>query len=137
MRVVVDRIQHALAVAVEQSRGARGPDVLDALEVRRQGGVAGGRERLRGRHPDLHAEPAVVLPGAGDPDALARLQVRERADQDDLVTVAVGVDDREAGLLARPAQPRYEDFALERRAGRALDHPSTERTASRMVPASR
>ena len=44
-------------------------------------------------------------------------------DEHDLVAVAVGVDDREARLVARPAAPPDEDLVLERRAGDALDHP--------------
>jgi hypothetical protein len=48
--------------------------------------------------------------------------VGDRPDQHDLVAGAVGVDDREACLVARPAQPPDHDLVLERRAGDAFNH---------------
>jgi hypothetical protein len=121
-RVVVDRVEDAVAVAVQQLRRAAGAHVLDALEVREERGVARRRERLRRRDLDLHPEAAVVLPHAGDAHALALLEVRDQPDQDELVAVALGIDDGEAGLLARVAPSPDRDLALERAAGHALDH---------------
>jgi hypothetical protein len=69
----------------------------------------------------LTSIPAVVLPLAADSDALALLEVGDGANERDLVAVAVGVEDREARLVACPAAPADEDLVLERRARCALD----------------
>ena len=115
-------------MAVEQLARAARADVLDALEVGEQRRVARRRDRLGDLDADLEAEAAVLLPRAAHADALARLEVGERPDEHDLVAVAVGVDDREARLVARPAQPDDVDLVLERRAGRALDQAVRRRT---------
>ena len=107
------------------SRPARpAPDVPDPLEVGEQRGVARRREWLGGRDLDLQPVAPVVLPEAVDADPLALLEVGDRSDEHDLVAGAVGVDDREARLVARPAEPPDDDLVLERRAGDALDHRS-------------
>ena len=120
-RVMVDHREDLLAVAVEQLLRAAGADVADALEVGEQRGVARRRQRLGLADAHLEAEAPVLLPGPAHADALARLEVRERADEDELVAVAVGVDDGEAGLVAGPAEADDRDLGLEGRAGRALD----------------
>jgi hypothetical protein len=129
VRVAVDRVQDAVAVAQQQPLGAARADVLDPPEVRGQGRVAGGRERLGAGDLDLQPEPPVVLPDAGDPHALPLLQVRDRPDQHELVSVAVGVDHGEARLVARPPPAADEHLALEGGAGRPLDHGGRERIA--------
>ena len=103
LRVAVDDLEHVVAVEVEQPLGSPAADVPDALEVDEQRGLAGGRERLGGRDLDLQPVALVVLPLAADADPLALLEVGDRPDERDLVAVAVGVDDREARLVARPA----------------------------------
>jgi hypothetical protein len=47
--------------------------------------------------------------------------VGDRPDEHDLVAGAVGVDDREARLVARPAAAADDDLVRERRARDALD----------------
>ena len=111
-----------LAVARRAASARAGADVADALEVGEQRGVARGRQRLGGAHADLEPEAPVLLPGPLDPHPLARLEMGERADEDDLVPVAIGVEHREARLLARPAHARDHHLAAERRAGDPLDH---------------
>ena len=129
VRVGVDQLEHVGAVPVEQLPRPAGADVLDALEVREQRRVAGRGDRLGRRDADLHAEAAVVLPGAADPRALALLQVGDRPDEDDVVAVALGVEHGEAAVLAGEADPPDDHFALERRTRRALDHRPPEATA--------
>jgi hypothetical protein len=126
-RILVDDLEHALAVEVQEPLGAPAADVADPLEVDEQRGLARRRERLGGGDLDLEPVAAVVLPLPADADPLALLEVGDRPDEHDLVAVAVGVDDREAGLVARPAAPPDEDLVLERRAGNALDHPHSRR----------
>ena len=129
VRVGVDRLQHVRAVARQQLLRAAVAHVLDALEVGEQRGVARRGERLGGRDADLHPEAPVVLPGAADPRALALLEMGDRADQHELVAVALGVEHREAAVLAGEPDPPDRDLALERRAGRALDHRPSEAIA--------
>ena len=129
VRVGVDRLQHVRAVARQQLLRAAVAHVLDALEVGEQRGVARRGERLGGRDADLHPEAPVVLPGAADPRALALLEMGDRADQHELVAVALGVEHGEAAVLAGEPDPPDRDLALERRAGRALDHRPSEAIA--------
>ena len=130
-RVAVDDLEHVLAVEVEQPLGSPAADVPHALEVDEQRGLARGRERLGCRDLDLQPVAAVVLPLAADADPLALLEVGERPHQRDLVAVAVGLDDREPRLVARPAEAPDEDLVLERRAGGALDHLGRSQPHSR------
>ena len=131
LRVAVDDLEYVLAVELEKPLGSPAADVADPLEVDEQRGLAGGRERLGGRDLDLQAVALVVLPLAADADPLALLEVGDRPDEHDLVAGAVGVDDREARLVARPAAPPDEDLVLERRAGDALDHVAHSAAAAR------
>jgi hypothetical protein len=127
LRVAVDDLEHVLAVELEQALGSPASDVPDALQIHEQRGLAGRRERLGGS--DLHLQPValVVLPLAADTDPLALLEVGDRAHERDLVAVAVGVDDREAGVVARPATAPDQDLVLEPRARDAFDHVAHSR----------
>ncbi len=139
--VGIDHVEHVVPVGVEQPLGALAADVAHAFEVGAQRRPAGRRERLRRLDLDLHAEALVVLPDAADRDALARLQVTDQPDQDDLVAVTVGLDDAEACLLGREAHALDRDRVLETGAGFALHTPNsrgrgglTQRIALRRGP---
>ena len=112
-RVLVDHVEHVLAVAIEQLGGAGRADVADALQIRHQRLVARRRDGLGQRDLDLRPVALVVVPDAADLHVLAFLQVRERADQHELVAAAVGIDHREAGLLAGEADAADDDLVLE------------------------
>ena len=131
-RVVVDRLEHAVPVALEQSSRPAAADVLDALEIRDQRELARRCDGLGEADLDLHAEALVVVPGAGDADPLALLQVRERPDQHHVVALTVGVDDREARVLTRPAQAPDHDLVVELGSWLAVDHPRRPYRAVRL-----
>ena len=133
-RVLVDREQHVVAVALQQPRRPPDADVLDAPQVGDQRLVARGRHRLGDPHLDLQAEALVVGPHALDPHPLALLEVRERPDEHDVVALAIGVDDGEAGVLGREAQPPHHHLVRERRPGLAVDHPRRPYNALRAYP---
>ena len=133
-RVLVDREQHVVAVAFEQPRRPPDADVLDAPQVGDQRLVARGRHRLGDPHLDLQAEALVVGPHALDAHALALLEVRERPDEHDVVPLAIGVDDGEARVLGREAQPPHHHLVRERRPGLTVDHPRRPYNAAAGVP---
>jgi hypothetical protein len=56
--------------------------------------------------------------------------VRDRPHEHDLVAVVLGVDHREAGLLAEPAAAADEDLAVEGGTWRGIEHrrPDTSQT---------
>ena len=118
-----------LAVALEQRAARAGADVLDALEVGEQRGVAGRRERLGRRDLDLHPEAPVVLPDA------ARSATRSRSSRwASGPTRTISSPSRSASRTAKPVSslagephPPDDDLVLERRAGRALDHSGRTR----------
>ena len=130
LRIAVDDLEHVLAVELEQALGSPSADVTDALQIHEQRGLARGRERLGGGDLDLQPVALVVLPLAADPDPLALLEVGDRPDERDLVAVPLGVDDREARLVARPATPPDQDLILKGCTGDALDHVAHSRPCS-------
>ena len=87
------------------------PEGVVSLQVRGQLVVVLEPPERRPREDEVR-EPAPAL----------LLEVGDRSDEHDVVAGAVGVDDREARLVARPAEPPDDDLVLERRAGDALDH---------------
>ena len=111
----VDRLEDALdPVAVEQLLGALGADVLDPPQVDRHRLEIGRRQRRRLRDLHLQAVATVVDPSADHVRALSLLEVDQRADQHDRISVvAGGFDHRPAALLAGVAPAPHGDLRVE------------------------
>ena len=124
-RIGVDDVEHALAVHLVQAGGADAADPLDPLQVGDQRGRPARGDGLGPLHTHLQPEAPVVLPAAGDRHALARLQVAQVADEDDVVAVAVGLHDGEAGVGRGEADAVDGDLVLEARTGLAVRHVGT------------
>ena len=102
------------AVAVDQCLGSLRADVLDSTEIRDDRRLVGRRDGMRLGHLDLEPVATVIDPRADDAGPLALLEVDERTDEHDRLTLRIEcVENRPAGLLAGPARPADDHFLIE------------------------
>jgi len=114
VRVAVDGVEDALdAVAVDEPGGAADADVLDRVQVGEHRGLAGRLPHADALDRELRAVARVAAPVARDVDGLARVDVRERAREDDLLALVADAGEHgEIALLEGVAHRRHLDRQL-------------------------
>ena len=109
-------------MAVDEPGGAADADVLDRVQVREDRCLALGLADADALDGELRPVARMAAPVARDVDGLARVDVRERAGEDDLL--ALVADAREHGEVAL-----LEGVAHRRHLDRQLGHSRARYTA--------